>query len=188
MQYFALLSRQQRYFFGAIIVLLLVIFFLTTFLVSKSLIQQTKVFSGTPLVGPHSVLQLYLSNSTIHVTIDTHGDKTSGIQFILQYDPSVLTNVQLIPSYPNGFIHNARILAQYVDSTNGKINFAELLPVGSIPISGKGTVATITFRLTDKSKTQATNIKFIPGSTVVLGTKSGVSVLKRAQNLTIPKQ
>lgn len=193
----ALKSRQSRLAIGIIIVLL-IIFAGTTLLIST--VQRTyNPQAGIPEVkGPHTILQLQLmrlvppntaSNqpSIIQITIDTQGNRATGTQFVLQYDPTVMTNVQFNPLTPAGFFPTARVLAKYIDTTNGKINFAELLPPGSSPVNGRGIIGTMSFQLTDKIDQESTAVKFGNG-TAVLGTQSGVSILKQAQNVTIPKQ
>ncbi len=194
---FSNFTRKQLYIAGSVIAGLVIILIVTSLLLILSKpVPKESTFIGTKETGSHTLLQLHLADlvppentkipSMVDININTNGDRAVGTQFILQYDPSFMSNVKLNPIYPTGFFPKAKIIANYVDSTNGKINFAELIPDGGSPVIGKGEVATITFNLTNKIHTRSTTIKFVDTADV-LGTKTGESVLKEVQNVTIPK-
>jgi hypothetical protein len=107
------------------------------------------------------------------ITIATGGDKITGAQLELSYDPKVLTDVQI---KPGTFIQNPVILLKKVDETNGRISLAIGIPLGGTPPTGAGTVATITFNEVSTA-TGSTIIDFLP-KTAVTATGIAQSVLK----------
>lgn len=90
----------------------------------------------------------------INVNLDTGGAQTDGTDAILFYDVSrftavSITNGTIYPDYPGNNI----------DAQTGKITISGLASVNT-PFTGKGTLATINFKVTDTAATGATQITF----------------------------
>lgn len=125
--------------------------------------------SLTPPSNAPGSLNTYKTN----VEINTGGDKVTGVQLELSFDPKALTNFFISPE---SFIKNPVILMKKVDQANGRISLVLGIPLGQQGISGTGTVATITFNEIPTA-TGSTIIDFLPKTQV---TAEGIaqSVLK----------
>jgi hypothetical protein len=125
----------------------------------------------TPPVKSPTLLNTYSTN----VTISSNGDKVTAAQLELSFDPKVLTNVQIVPG---AYIKNPVVLLKKVDQTNGRISLAIGIPLGATPLSGTGTVATITFNEVPAA-TGSTILDFLPKTAI---TAEGIaqSVLKES--------
>lgn len=91
---------------------------------------------------------------SLNVNLDTGGAQTDGTDAILFYDVSRLTansitNGTIYPDFPGNNI----------DPQAGKITISGLASVNT-PFSGKGTLATINFKVNDSAATGATQITF----------------------------
>jgi hypothetical protein len=96
----------------------------------------------------------------VDVKIQSNDNKITAVQLEMSFDPNVLSNVDI---QPGQFIQTPVILLKKVDQTQGRISFAEGVPLGQKGLMGTGTVATITF--TPISQTQ-TSINFLPKTQV----------------------
>ena len=102
-----------------------------------------------------------------------------GAEFIVQYDPSVLTVVDALPEKegiqiaPGDFFDLERLhfpLQNHVDAKNGKIYYAVSMLNPSPEASGEGTLGTIRFRASGEGQTR---LRFANGK---MGTRGGVSI------------
>ncbi len=95
---------------------------------------------------------------TIDVNVDTAAANVTGVDAILNYEPSKLEATQItegaFSSYPK----------REIDSTNGKIRISATASADS-PFSGSGKVATITFRALATSGTTTLTFDYTSGST-----------------------
>lgn len=91
---------------------------------------------------------------SLKVNLDTGGAQTDGTDAILFYDVSRLTAV----SITNGTIY-PDFPGNNIDAQTGKISILSLASVNS-PFTGKGTLATVNFKVTDTAATGATQITF----------------------------
>jgi len=177
--------------FGLLAVLVLITGALVYFAVStpggKKIEQQTSVVAKPTETPGHTALafspnpvSVSSSSGSIDVNVDSGGDALTGVQLELSYDPLVLTSVQLAPA---GFFDNSSILINKIDTTNGKVSYAIVIPPTGKAKKGAGTVATLKFTA-NVSVAKQTVIKFLPKS---LATAEGISksVLKTTQDVTI---
>ena len=146
----------------------------TTPTVPEKIAAQTTLLLGTPILATSSsVLNLY----SLPVEITTGENKTTAVQLELQYDPEVLTDVNVIPG---PFFGNADVLLNQIDTKTGRISYAISVNLAAQGISGKGTVAYITF--SSKINTQKeTAILFLP-KTLATATGINESVLRQTTN------
>lgn len=93
---------------------------------------------------------------SVNIDLDTTGTQTDGTDAILIYDPAIfdvneqsITNGTIYPEYPG----NA------VDSANKKISISGLASVQT-PFTGKGTLATVRFKVKDAVTQGSTQINF----------------------------
>lgn len=177
--------------FGLLAVLVLITGTLVYFAVStpggkKIEQQQTVVAKPTETPGHTSLafspnpVSVSSSSGSVDVNVDSGGDALTGVQLELSYDPLVLTSVQLTPA---GFFDNSSVLINKIDSANGKVSYAIVIPPTGTAKKGVGTVATLKFTA-DWSTANQTAIKFLPKS---LATAEGLSksVLKTTSDVTI---
>lgn len=152
--------------------------------------QNTKV---QPTVSPFATLSfvpstLNIPESTtatqsVNIEVDTKGMKISGVQIELSYDPLAISNVKLTPSNeifgPNSFT-----LINSVNPTEGRISYAVGISPDDSEKTGKGIVATLTFQTNIFAASPATQITFLPQSSVTTLATSR-SVLKDITPLQI---
>lgn len=141
----------------------------------------------TPTVSPaHATLSLVQQPAstsalqTVDVVIASNGNKLTGAQLNLAYDPKVLSNVTI---KPGTFFPNPTILFNSVDKVNGRISYVLAISLNGQEASGSGAVATISYTVLPTTGT-TTKISFLPKTEL---TQQGIlgSVLKSTTDLTI---
>lgn len=157
----------------------------------------TQNATPTPTTKPsqaHSTLTLVMADTTatpsgtgvvtktVNVVLTTQSNKVEGVQFEIAYDPTVLTNVTV---KAGDFFANPLVLLNQVDTKNGKINYALGIKPTANPITGSGTVATISYTLLPTGSASQTTLKFLPKTQVVQQGTLG-SVLEKSFDLNIP--
>ena len=103
----------------------------------------------------------------------TGENKVTAVQLEMQYDPEVLTNVEVAPG---SFFKNPTILLNQIDEKTGRISYAFGINPADQGVMGQGVIATLSFQ----AKTQApvqTQIMFLP-KTLVTAENTNESVLK----------
>lgn len=117
--------------------------------------------------------------TTVSVDIDTGGDEVTAVQLEIEYDPKALGNVKVTRGQ---FMENSFELLNAVDSQEGKITYALGITPAQAGVTGKGTVATISF--TPLQRTGQTQITFLPSTLV---TASGITqtVLRDSSSTTV---
>ena len=111
---------------------------------------------------------------SVPINISTGENKVTAVQLELQYDPKLLTNVEVVPG---PFFTNPIPLLEQIDQTTGRISYAFGISPSDEGISGTGIVATLTFRASASS--QQTGIVFLP-KTLVTAEGVSQSVLKES--------
>lgn len=113
------------------------------------------------------------ANYTEYVNIDTGTNKVKAVSIRISYDPKALRNVAVTPG---AFFTSPIVLLKKVDTQKGIISLDLSTSPNDQPISGQGSVATITFTK-NPSAAGTTYISFTPDTIV---TAEGVteSVLK----------
>jgi len=135
-------------------------------------VAQTVLSFGNPTIATTSSITTL--NYSLPVNIDTATNRVTSVQLELQYDPAVLTNVKVSVS---PLITKPDILLNQIDPVTGRITYAFGVGLTGKSITGKQTVAYITFSA--KAKTlEKTAIIFLPKSLVAAENVSQ-SVLKR---------
>lgn len=149
--------------------------------------QKTTQTSPAPVIG-HTQLSLSPAqlvvppssqSGSIDVLINANGDKVTGVQLAMTFDPTIITNVVVTPG---SFLPQATALLNSVDQQKGTVFSAFVLPPSQKAVTGTGTVATITFTKTVKVGT--TTLSF-GDQTKVTAEGVTVSVLKQATGGTI---
>lgn len=117
------------------------------------------------------------------IFINNGDGEISGVQVELQYDPKVLTNVNIESGSDTIFGANPNILISQVDQVNGRITHIVAINLSDDQIKGVGKIATVTFQALPGTESQ-TKIEFLDKSIVTsLGTTN--SILKDTIPLTI---
>ncbi len=99
----------------------------------------------------------------------------------LGYNPLVFGNVDI---NPGTFFQNPAILLKTIDTKNGKISYIIGIQLQAQGVSGKGTVATITYSIQPTTNQIQSSINFLPSSLVgAQGINN--SVLKSATGFSI---
>ncbi len=113
-------------------------------------------YAATLSVAPASGQMNKGCDVTVTVELDTAGAQTDGTDVILSYDPTVLSIAQTD-------ITNGKIYADYpgnsVDSAAGKISVSGIASV-SEAYTGKGTFASLKFKVSSTAAAGATTLKF----------------------------
>lgn len=136
-------------------------------------------FAHTSLSVSEDVRTISEGNYETDVLINTNGDKISGAQIELAFEPTLLTNVDISPG---NFLSNPNILIKSIDTKNGTIKFIIAIKPGEKTVGGTGTIATLSFT---KISSDPTNISFLPTSQIST-TGLNKSVLKETISADIP--
>ena len=125
------------------------------FAVSFSLLAfPGNVLASTLSLSPSSGTFNQGCNFPVDVVVDTQGIQSDGTDAILMYDSSrftaqTITNGTVYPDFPGNNI----------DASSGKITISGLASV-STPFTGKGTLATINFKVSGTAPAGATQVTF----------------------------
>lgn len=125
-------------------------------------------------------LSVSSNSGSLSVDIDPKGQKITGVQLEIKYDPAVLGNVDITPS---SLFKNSLVLRKEINKTKGTISLVMGVPPTTDAKKGTGQVAEMTFTVLDKSKKQ-TAVRFLP-ETIVTAEGLNYSVLKMATGATI---
>jgi len=134
-------------------------------------IAQTILSFGTPSVATSSSA-LPLSYS-LPINITTGENKVTAVQLEMQYDPEVLTNVQVAPG---SFFRNPTMLLNQIDEKTGRISYAFGVNPTDQGVVGNGVIAILRFKAKTGTPMQ-TQITFLP-KTLVTAENINESVLK----------
>lgn len=96
----------------------------------------------------------------VDVNIDSSDNKVTGLQLELSFNPAVLTKVDI---EPGDFLTNPVVILKKIDSLNGRISYLLGGQIGEKGVSGRGTVAVISF---SKTGSEETSIDFLPQTIV----------------------
>lgn len=162
------------------VVLLLVSFASRNFSPFKSpTSNENSDFANTSLSISDEIRTISEGNYETDVLINTNGDKISGAQIELAFEPTLLTNVDISPA---DFLSNPSVLIKSIDTKNGTIKLIIAIKPGEEMVGGTGAIATISFT---KTSSEPTNISFLPTSQVST-TGLNKSVLKETISADIP--
>lgn len=147
----------------------------------KTVQKTTKIY-----FAPAQVELAVTGPSTADVMVDTQGSDISGVQIEVQYDPKVLSNVQIIPAVDSsGFFGTSGIiLLNEVIPTTGRISYAVAISAGDTTKKGVGKVATISFQKAPGSTLSESSINLLD-KTLVTQLGENDSVLQKTQPLNI---
>lgn len=162
--------------------------------ITQEQITQEEALDLVPTINPQTqisfspaiidTIESPQSTYSAQVVVNTHGQKISGIQLDLAYDPAILRNVRVTPSQNNLFGPNPAVLINSIDPDLGRITLAISLPdLNDEEISGNASIANITFS-TNTSSTPTAQISVLP-KTTVRSIRSTNSLLLDAQPLNI---
>lgn len=142
----------------------------------KEPVAQTTLSFGSPAIATtSSALTLDYS---LPINITTGKNKVTAVQLELQYDPLILTDVEVVPG---PFFANPDILLDQIDVETGRISYAFGVGLTDKGIAGKGIVANLTFSTRAASTPKKTAIIFLP-KTIVTAEGINESVLKPTIN------
>ncbi len=116
---------------------------------------QTNLSLSEPIVATPSGYKTDVQIST--------KNKVTAVQLEINYDPKVLTNVDVKAS---SFFTAPTILLKKIDAVNGRITYALGIGLGDTAVTGKGTVATLTFSTVTGTDSAKTPINFEPKTAV----------------------
>ena len=168
------------------LVLVTVILFVVAFRAGKqqqapSVTPTPVVSNPSPMVPAHTALS-FASNaitaapgqqSKVDISIDTSDNAVTAVQLELQYDPMVVSNVQ-VTSGP--LLQNPVVLINKNDTKTGRVTYAFGILPNHQPVQGMGSIATVTFTTKGAVGTQS-DITLLP-STLVTARGVAESVLK----------
>lgn len=120
------------------------------------LVLPASSFAATLSLSPSSGTFNRGCNVSLRIELDTTGTNTDGTDVILNYDPAKF-NIQ------TSSISNGSIYSDYpgnsVDASGGKISISGISSVSS-PFNGKGTFATLNFKVGDNAPAGTAVLKF----------------------------
>ena len=137
---------------------------------------------GTSLLD----ISLLSANQTVDVVLDTNNKPVAGVQVELSYDPTVLSNVRLIPAQQAFFGPSSQVLISAVDSEQGRISYATAISAQGSEVSGRAVIVRIGFTANKSKGVQGTLISFLTKSAVTT-LASQNSVLKSTTPLQIKR-
>lgn len=142
-----------------------------------------------PTTPAHTVLALAPNPLTVapgrqgsvQVTIDTSDNDVTAVQLELGYDPTILTNVKVVPGT---LITNPAVLIDKNDPTTGRYTYAFGITPNGTPVKGTGVVATVTFTTRAAAVGKETQLGLLP-TTLVTARGIANSVLKSGTGTVI---
>jgi hypothetical protein len=120
----------------------------------------------SPAASSSPILQPGVLNYSLPIEISTGQNKATAIQLELQFDPLLLTNVEITPG---PFFTKPTIFLNQIDNKTGRISYA--FGVATAGVRGKGIAANLFFSVRSKVP-EKTAIIFLPKTLV---TAEGVS-------------
>lgn len=130
------------------------------------------VASSTLTLSPNP-LTLSSQSGSVNVDLNSGVNRVTGVQLELQYDPNVLTNVDV---NPGTFFDNPLVLSKNIDTEKGLISYMiAIQPINGSPKKGTGTVATIIFNA-QGAPGQTSEIKFREKTAVSAFTDTGAAI------------
>ncbi|MCL5439276.1 MAG: cohesin domain-containing protein [Patescibacteria group bacterium] len=118
-------------------------------------------------------LVLSSQSGSVNVDLNSGTNRVTGVQLELQYDPKVLTNIEVTPGT---FFDNPVVLSKNIDPVKGLISYMiAIQPINGTPKKGAGTVATITFQA-QGNPGQTSEIKFREKTAVSAFTDTGAAI------------
>lgn len=165
---------------------------------SKKAPFMTKILQNpTPTVPKTAVVSFSPANlsipvgsspsATVDIITSTGENPITGAQIEIDYDPQVITNVQVLPATPTTSLLGASYTTLFTDSkTPGKLVFANGISTTATPATGTGSVGKISFNVVRGSQT-TTTLTFGP-QTKITTSKAQGSVLQSTTPLVITLQ
>lgn len=115
------------------------------------------------------------------VTIDTDQNDVTAVQLELGYDPTILSNVKVVPG---ALIQNPAVLIDKNDPATGRYTYAFGITPNGTPVKGTGVVATVTFTVKAGQAGKETQLGLLP-TTLVTARGVANSVLKSGTGTVI---
>lgn len=143
--------------------------------VPKEPVAQTILSFGSPLAATSSSSTTL--NYSLPINITTGKNQVTAVQFELQYDPQILTNVVVVPG---SFFANPQVLLNQIDAKTGRITYAFGIGPTGQGVVGQNIAATLNFSV-KAATTKQTAILFLP-KTLVTAEGISTSVLKQTVN------
>lgn len=144
---------------------------------AKKIDDKSQAFT-TLAINPNPATANSASPSPLTIDIATGSNKVTAVQFEISYDPKAITNVKVTPAT---FFTTPVVFLNQVDAAKGIIVYAIGIAPTESPVSGKGSVVTISYT---PIGSLASDVTFLPHSLV---TADGIdySVLKSTSGTTI---
>lgn len=147
--------------------------------------ERSQSTSAYPTTNPKLVTTnlYFLKNpdtSTVYVNVNTGKQPISGLQLVLAYNASLISNISITPG---DFLDNPTVLQNSIDTKSGTIYYTLSITPNSAQIYGEGTVAIIHYSGIPTGV--STTLSVLPQTKV---TSQGVndSVLSKTDSITIP--
>jgi hypothetical protein len=122
--------------------------------------EQTVLSFENPSIATSSSVSVL--NYSLPVNISTGENRVTAVQLELQYDPNILTNIEVVPG---SFFANPQIFLDQIDIKAGRISYALGIEQNEKATTGSGTVANITFSVRSRMP-EKTAIIFLPKTLV----------------------
>lgn len=146
-------------------------------LTTKPSVTQSKLTITKPVEFQKNGKTYYISG----VNIDAGSNQVNAVEVHLTYDPSKLSDVDIIPS---SYFSDPQVLLKKIDTQNGTITYSLTISRDKKPRTGPGSVAFITFTTNPNFTVGTTDINFSP-KTLVTALGIGQSVLYKSSGTTL---
>lgn len=140
---------------------------------AKKTIEKNIVSSSSLYFSPNSLILSPGQTASLAIVINTEGNPPEVAQLELAYDPTLLTDVQIVPGT---FFSNPIIALETINQNTGRISYVlEKSPLEEAAYKNTGTLATLTFKTTSPFQKE-TIISFL--SKTAIRTKEDINTLQ----------
>lgn len=135
--------------------------------------------------APSSISLNSSGSSSVDVMVKTQGQKVSGAQLEILFDPNVISNLNVTAGSDSIFgPSNYFVIPLTVDYKTGRATYGVGINIQATPDKTEGKVATLTFTA-NKSTNQKSSVIELLDKSIVTQEGVGDSILKETQPLTI---
>lgn len=122
-----------------------------------------------------SITSTTSGTQSVDIILDTRGKEVFGAQIELQFDPNVISNIEITKPVSSLFGENSIELINKVSTETGLGTYAIVLSASESEKIGKGPIATVRFQVNLAQK--STDITILPVSSVTSLTNDGSVLL-----------
>ena len=185
---FARLPKRNLLIITTLALITIILLTFSLFPKNSSVKQPTANMIPTPTLAPYVKSSLSLSapkknlngKYSSDIEIVTAGNKVTGVEIDLSFDPKVLTDVEIAPGT---LFTNPNTILKKIDPVKGLVTYTLFADAKQKSVSGEGTVAVLSFSIIPGVKTASSQINVLP-ATEAIAIGQFQSVLKTSTGAT----